>query len=62
MLESTEPSELPQGDARRLFDLTSRVIVVTGGTQGLGRAMVLAFGQCGAEVIVVSRSADSMKR
>jgi NAD(P)-dependent dehydrogenase (short-subunit alcohol dehydrogenase family) len=59
VLESTEPSDVPQGDARRLFDLTSRVIVVTGGTQGLGRAMVLAFGQCGAEVIVVSRSADA---
>ena len=59
MRESAEPSDAPEGDARRLFDLASRVIVVTGGTQGLGRAMVLAFGQCGAEVVVVSRSADA---
>jgi NAD(P)-dependent dehydrogenase (short-subunit alcohol dehydrogenase family) len=41
------------------FDLSSRVVVVTGGTQGLGRAMVAAFARCGAEVIVVSRRRDA---
>jgi NAD(P)-dependent dehydrogenase (short-subunit alcohol dehydrogenase family) len=61
MLESAEPSHAPQAEVLRRFDLTSRVVVVTGGTQGLGRAMVMAFAQCGAEVVIVSRSADSCR-
>jgi NAD(P)-dependent dehydrogenase (short-subunit alcohol dehydrogenase family) len=56
-----EPAEIeaPRGDVRRLFDLDSKVIVVTGGTHGLGRAMVGAFADCGAQVVVVSRNAES---
>jgi NAD(P)-dependent dehydrogenase (short-subunit alcohol dehydrogenase family) len=46
-------------DARDLFDLSGRVIVVTGGTRGLGLSMVRAFAQRGAQVIVVSRKPDA---
>jgi NAD(P)-dependent dehydrogenase (short-subunit alcohol dehydrogenase family) len=46
-------------DARDLFDLTGRLAVVTGGTRGLGLAMVRAFASAGAEVVVVSRKPDS---
>jgi NAD(P)-dependent dehydrogenase (short-subunit alcohol dehydrogenase family) len=53
MLESAE------SPAAALFDLTGRVVVVTGGTQGLGRAMVAAFAGCGAEVVVVSRRREA---
>jgi NAD(P)-dependent dehydrogenase (short-subunit alcohol dehydrogenase family) len=56
MLESADQS---QEDVRRLFDLTSKVIVVTGGTQGLGLAMVRAFARCGADVVVVSRNGEA---
>ncbi len=46
-------------DAHELFDLTGRLAVVTGGTRGLGLAMVRAFASAGAEVVVVSRKPDA---
>jgi NAD(P)-dependent dehydrogenase (short-subunit alcohol dehydrogenase family) len=45
--------------ARDLFDLSGRVAVVTGGTRGLGLAMVRAFASAGAEVVVVSRKPEA---
>jgi len=38
-----------------LFDLTGKVALVTGGSRGLGREMVLAFAAAGADVIIASR-------
>src|SRR6056297_4249302 len=42
-----------------LFDLTGRVAVVTGGSRGLGREMVLAFAGRGADVVIASRKLDA---
>lgn len=51
-------SETP-GD---LFDLTGRVAVVTGGSRGLGREMVMAFAERGADVVIASRKLDNCEQ
>jgi NAD(P)-dependent dehydrogenase (short-subunit alcohol dehydrogenase family) len=42
-----------------LFDLSGKVAVVTGGSRGMGREMVLAFAQAGADVVIASRKVDA---
>ena len=42
-----------------LFDFTGKVILVTGGSRGLGYQMVRAFAERGADVIIASRKIES---
>jgi NAD(P)-dependent dehydrogenase (short-subunit alcohol dehydrogenase family) len=42
----------------KLFDLTGRTAIVTGGSKGLGRAMASALASAGADVVIVSRHAE----
>ena len=45
--------------AKNLFDLSGRVAIVTGGSRGLGKEMVLAFAQAGADVVIASRKLEA---
>jgi NAD(P)-dependent dehydrogenase (short-subunit alcohol dehydrogenase family) len=42
-----------------LFDMSGKVAVVTGGSRGLGREMVLAFAERGADVVIASRKLEN---
>jgi len=42
--------------------LDGKVAVITGGSRGLGLAMVRAFANAGAAVVLASRSADAVQR
>lgn len=46
---------------RQLFDMTGRVVIVTGGTRGIGRAMAEGYVAAGAKVVVASRKADACR-
>jgi NAD(P)-dependent dehydrogenase (short-subunit alcohol dehydrogenase family) len=43
------------GYIEEMFDLTDRVVLITGGSRGLGREMAFAVARCGADVIIASR-------
>jgi NAD(P)-dependent dehydrogenase (short-subunit alcohol dehydrogenase family) len=45
-----------------LFDFTGKVVLVTGGSRGIGYAMVKAFAERGADVIIVSRKLDNCEQ
>lgn len=48
-----------QTDPTSLFRLDGKVALVTGGSRGLGREMVLAFARVGADVVIASRKLDA---
>lgn len=45
-----------------MFDMTGKVVLITGGSRGLGRAMALGFAKQGADIIVASRKLENCKQ
>src|SRR3954452_17833484 len=45
----------------KLFDLTGRVALVTGGNRGLGKAIARGLAQAGADVVSASRNETELK-
>ncbi len=49
-------------DPAKLYDLTGRVAIVTGGSSGLGEGLARALAACGARVAVVARRMERLVR
>lgn len=45
----------------KMFDLTGKVALVTGGSKGLGLAMARGLALAGADIVINSRNADELK-
>src|SRR5436305_3376824 len=45
----------------KIFDLTGRVALVTGGSQGLGKAMARGLAEAGADVVISSRHENELR-
>jgi gluconate 5-dehydrogenase len=45
---------------KKLFDLTGKVAIVTGGSRGLGLQMAEALGEMGARLAITARRADEL--
>lgn len=43
----------------KLFDMSGKVAVVTGGSRGLGKEMICAFAEAGADVVIASRKLEN---
>ncbi|MAF10883.1 short-chain dehydrogenase [Candidatus Poribacteria bacterium] len=43
------------------FDLTGKTAVVTGGSRGLGKAMANGLARAGADLVIASRTADTLQ-
>jgi NAD(P)-dependent dehydrogenase (short-subunit alcohol dehydrogenase family) len=53
--------KVPTSVVHNRFDLTDKVVLVTGGSRGLGKSMALGFADAGADVVVASRKLDACR-
>jgi NAD(P)-dependent dehydrogenase (short-subunit alcohol dehydrogenase family) len=49
------------GSPKGYFDLTGKVALVTGGSRGMGRSMVLGLAHAGADVVIASRKLEACR-
>ena len=47
---------------KKLFDLTGKIALVTGGSRGLGLQIAEALGEMGARLAITARKADELER
>lgn len=45
-----------------LFDVSEKVVMITGGSRGLGKAMALEFARRGARLVIASRKIDECEK
>ena len=45
----------------KMFDLTGKVALVTGGSKGLGCAMARGLALAGADIVINSRNGDELR-
>lgn len=45
-----------------MFDVSDKVVLITGGSRGLGKAMSLEFGRRGAKIVVASRKIEECEK
>ena len=44
-----------------MFDLSDKIVIITGASQGIGRTMAIVFAKSGASVVCVARSENKIK-